>query len=162
MDRVAATAGWIGLVSCPGRAGPGALVRDLAAIANAGARHLVTLLPSDEMHRLGVPGLGAAASEAGLRWWHLPIRDFTAPDDDFENAWAEAGFALRAALAGGEGVVIHCRAGVGRTGTVAARLLVELGETPDAAIAAVRRARPGTIETVAQEAHVRAASPKPR
>ena len=44
---------------------------------------------------------------------------------------------------------------MGRTGTVAARLLVELGEEPDAAIQRVRAARRGTIQTAAQEAHVR-------
>jgi len=31
----------------------------------------------------------------------------------------------------GEAIVIHCRGGLGRTGIVAARLLVEFGEDPE-------------------------------
>lgn len=49
---------------------------------------------------------------------------------------------------------MHCRAGLGRTGTVAARLLVEHGARPADAIALVRTVRPGSIETVEQESYV--------
>ena len=55
---------------------------------------------------------------------------------------------------GGESVVVHCRGGLGRTGLVAARLLVELGESPVSALVRVRAARPGAVETVEQEKYV--------
>jgi ADP-ribosyl-[dinitrogen reductase] hydrolase len=51
-------------------------------------------------------------------------------------------------------VLLHCMGGLGRSGMVAARLLVELGEEPRTAIQRVRAARPGAIETAAQEAYV--------
>lgn len=51
--------------------------------------------------------------------------------------------------------MIHCLGGLGRSGTIAARLLVELGVVPDEAINIVRKARPGAIENNAQETHVR-------
>ena len=58
-------------------------------------------------------------------------------------------------LAEGLSVFIHCRGGLGRAGTVAARLLIELGEADAAiAIARVREVRPGAIETTAQENHL--------
>ncbi len=63
---------------------------------------------------------------------------------------------LRRRLAEGARVLIHCRAGLGRTGTVAARLLVEHGLDPEAAILRVRQSRPAAIETAGQEAYVRA------
>ena len=66
--------------------------------------------------------------------------------------------ALLARLRDGESIVLHCKGGLGRTGMVAARLLVELGCTPEEAIVAVRQARSGTIETREQEAYVRAIS----
>ena len=44
--------------------------------------------------------------------------------------------------------------GLGRSGMIAARLLVELGEEPRAAIQRVRQVRPGAIETAAQEDYV--------
>ena len=52
-------------------------------------------------------------------------------------------------------MLVHCKGGLGRAGTVAARLLVELGASPDDAIRRVRDARSRhAIETASQEAHV--------
>jgi ADP-ribosyl-[dinitrogen reductase] hydrolase len=51
-------------------------------------------------------------------------------------------------------VLVHCRGGLGRAGTIAARLLVELGMEPTKAIASVRGVRPGAIETSEQERFV--------
>ena len=48
------------------------------------------------------------------------------------------------------------RGGMGRAGTVAARLLVERGMSPRAAIHAVRAVRTGAIESRSQEAYVTA------
>lgn len=158
MDRVAARAGWIGMTACPGQGAAGTLARELAAMRAAGAGHLVTLLGDGELARLGVPGLGAAAAGAGMRWWQAPIADFATPDAAWEATWAGVSPVLQAALAAGAGVVVHCRMGLGRTGTVVARMLVEAGAAPEAAIAAVRAARPGTIETAGQAAWVRGLS----
>ena len=36
-------------------------------------------------------------------------------------------------LAGGNNIVIHCHGGLGRTGMIGARLLVEFGDQPDVA-----------------------------
>lgn len=47
--------------------------------------------------------------------------------------------AVAAALAADEVVYLHCRAGVGRTGTVAGCLLVEHGFAPDEALALLQR-----------------------
>jgi ADP-ribosyl-[dinitrogen reductase] hydrolase len=62
---------------------------------------------------------------------------------------------LHARLAAGERVVVHCKGGLGRTGTITARLLVESGVAADSAISLVRTARPGAIENDAQESYVR-------
>jgi hypothetical protein len=51
-------------------------------------------------------------------------------------------------------VLVRCRGGLGRAGTIAARLLVELGMDPATAIAGVRAVRRGTIETSDQEKFV--------
>ena len=49
---------------------------------------------------------------------------------------------VRAILRAGFNVLVHCKGGLGRAGTVAARLLVELDWAPADAIAAVRAVRP--------------------
>lgn len=52
--------------------------------------------------------------------------------------------------------MVHCRGGLGRTGTVAACVLVALGDhTAEEAICAVRAARRGTVQTREQEDFVR-------
>jgi uncharacterized protein (DUF486 family) len=52
----------------------------------------------------------------------------------------------------GKQLVIHCAAGYGRTGMMAAALLVAMGVDSEEAIAREREARPGSIETPGQEA----------
>jgi ADP-ribosyl-[dinitrogen reductase] hydrolase len=164
------TGGRIGLTFCPGKCDASAMTGawsrdlevDLRAIVDWGASTLVTLIETHEFHALGVPNLGVSAQAQGLVWHHLPIRDVSVPDASFENAWQAIGPDLRQRLHRGEGLVVHCRGGLGRAGTVAARLLVELGEAPARALSRVRAVRPGAVETQEQERYVlgcRASSP---
>ena len=74
----------------------------------------------------------------GRALWH-PIPDLHAPAvEDARALVAE----LRARLASGAGVLLHCGAGIGRAGTFAAAVLVDLGVALDDALATVRTARP--------------------
>ena len=70
-----------------------------------------------------------------MQWFHLPIADVSVPDEQFEQRWDVAGNELRSMLRRRSDVVVHCRGGLGRAGTIAARLLVELGMEPTKAIA---------------------------
>ena len=83
-----------------------------------------------------------------------PIVDFSPPDRRFELDWHALRPKLTDILGAGGKVLLHCRAGRGRSGMVAAALLVAGGLSPTEAIAAVRRARPGAIETPEQEAWI--------
>lgn len=51
--------------------------------------------------------------------------------------------------------MLHCRGGLGRTGPVAAMLLIETGAAPDDAIRTVRSIGPRAIETAEQARFVR-------
>jgi len=82
---------------------------------------------------------------------HIPVRDFTAPTLEQMIEFVDA---VRASVARGEPVGVHCTAGLGRSGTMAAAFLVAEGASATEAIATVRRLRPGSIETEAQEAAV--------
>jgi ADP-ribosyl-[dinitrogen reductase] hydrolase len=155
--------GLIGITLCPGKqqhsAMSGSWARDLAMdldrIRQWGVAAVVSLIEDHEMAELGAADLGPAVRARHMAWYHLPIRDVSVPDQAFEAAWQRAGPQLRFLLGQGFGVLIHCKGGLGRAGTLAARLMVELGVAPEAAMAEVRAARPGAIETQAQAQHVR-------
>jgi ADP-ribosyl-[dinitrogen reductase] hydrolase len=89
-----------------------------------------------------------------MLWFHLPVVDVSIPDERFERRWAVDGKELRSLLRRRLDVLVHCRGGLGRAGMIAARLLVELGMESTNAIATVRAARPGAIETSDQERFV--------
>ncbi len=154
--------GRIGITFCPGKKQPGALTGawdrdlglDLDAIHAFGAAALVTLIEDHEIDDLKVHGIGAEAVQRHMDWFHLPIRDVSVPEAEFEQAWEAHGPGLRARLRDGFDVVVHCKGGLGRAGTIAARLLAELGMEPARAIHEVRTARSGAIETRAQEEYV--------
>ena len=153
----------IGITFCPGKYDRNAMTgywdRDLAldldAIRDWGAAAVVTLLEPKELTLLRVARLGEEVIRRNIRWFHLPIVDVSIPDDKFEQEWTIAGEELRSLLRRRLDVLVHCRGGLGRAGTMAARLLVELGMAPTTAIANVRAVRPGAIETVDQEEFVR-------
>jgi ADP-ribosyl-[dinitrogen reductase] hydrolase len=130
------------------------LGRDLDTIRDWGAAAVVTLLEADELTRLRVERLGEEVLSRNMSWFHLPIVDASTPDERFEQSWEVAGKELRSILRGGSDVLVHCRGGLGRAGTIAARLLVELGMEPKKAIKSVRTVRPGAIETRDQERFV--------
>ena len=155
--------GTLGLVHCPGRQGVDGSGRvwnrdlsvDLQAIKAWGALTVLTLVGEHELVHLGVPHLPQAVRDRGLDWVHVPIPDFEPPNDLTMTAWSRGIPDVLASLARQERVLVHCAAGLGRTGTVAAMLLTLQGVAGDEAIARVRAVRPGTIETAAQEAFVR-------
>lgn len=167
--RAGPALGSVGLTLCPGKkqsvSVSGTWQRDLDtdidALQQWGAAAVVTLMPQHELQAVRADGIGTACEVRGIEWHHLPIQDVDVPDAAFETAWLYSGLRLREHLRAGRNVLLHCRGGLGRSGTIAARLLVELGWEAGAAIRAVRTQRTGAIETHEQEAHVRSAQPMP-
>ncbi|MSP43401.1 MAG: hypothetical protein EXR08_08570 [Alphaproteobacteria bacterium] len=98
-----------------------------------------------------LPELGAACTDHGMRHIYLPIVDQDIPDRKWESHWGQYGPEFHDLLRNGRNIVFHCRGGQGRAGLAATRMLIEIGETPSQAMAFVRRARPGAIETRGQE-----------
>jgi protein-tyrosine phosphatase len=159
--------GRIGITFCPGKhdhfALTGAWERDLEidldAIAAWGAKLVLTLVEPAELTALKVPHLGHEIEKRGIAWRHLPIADYSVPSIAFEQQWATQGYEIRQMLRNGDDMLVHCKGGLGRAGMIAARLLVELGMEPEAAIQAVRYVRQGAIETPTQLALVRKTKP---
>lgn len=121
-----------------------------------GARSLLSLVTAKELEQLGLTHLPALCAARGLGWLHGPIEDYQAPDHQFDQWWLTQRDSLHALLDQSQSVALHCWGGRGRTGTVAARILVERGLSPRFAIERVRQHRPGAIETSGQEQYVMA------
>ena len=155
--------GTIGITLCPGKVQRDAisgswkrdLLIDMQVVKSWGATAWLNLLTTTEMLDLKVGDLDIAVKGSGIRYYHLPIEDGDIPDVTFEKSWNIAGERLREELLRGGKILTHCKGGLGRSGMIAARLIIELGAmTPEEAIRRVRASRPGAIETHAQEKHV--------
>ena len=83
-------------------------------------------------------------NEAGLMTVHVPVQDMEAPTQEQLDRCISA---IERANAHGMGVVVHCGAGLGRTGVILAVYFVAKGTSAQNAIGKVRRLRPGSIET---------------
>ena len=135
--------------------GPGALVLmacpqvdGFDALREAGVTHVVSLLPEDQAVALGMAEEAVFCAGAGLRFRNFPIADFGVPERD---AFAVLVQEICGWLAQGAQVAVHCRAGIGRSGTLAACVKVAQGMEPAEAMAVVSAARGVAIpETAAQ------------
>lgn len=160
--------GAVGVTFCPGKQGDSVFGApwardvglDLDVIQAWGATAVLTLVEGHELISLGVPDLGERIVERGLQWHHLPIVDLNPPGPSFDAGWPAVVTQWRRLIADGGRVLVHCRGGLGRAGTVAACLLVELGEVPGEAILRVRAVRPNAIETAEQKRYVLGYQPR--
>ena len=87
---------------------------------------VVCLTPHSEMEQLA-PFYAEAVGQGELpfRWLNLPIKNFGLPQDVplFRREVQQIAGALRS----GDSVMLHCAAGIGRTGSTAACVLKALG-----------------------------------
>jgi protein-tyrosine phosphatase len=128
-------AGQVWLASMPGRFESWSAFESEARAA--GIATVVCLAPREELAELS-PEYHAALARGRLpfRWMLVPMRNFGLPDDPAGFRRDIAGIAQ--SVRSGERVLLHCAAGLGRTGTAAACLLKALGIDEQDALRRVR------------------------
>jgi len=141
---------WPGRVAVSARPRGGDWLEDeLSAWAREGVGTIVSLLTPEEEWELALTEEAGLARGMGIEFVSLPVEDREVPVSESEVvAVVER---LVEGLKSGRNTLVHCRQGVGRAGLLASCLLVHGGETPQAAVARVSRARGVVVpETDAQ------------
>jgi hypothetical protein len=131
---------WSGRLAMAARPRGGDWLDDeIAGWRLAGIDMVLSLLTPGEESDLQLEGEEQHARAQGLEFLSFPIEDRQVPES--ETAMAAVLRRLDGALSSGKNVVVHCRQGIGRTGLVAACLLVSEGATPDSAVKTLSHAR---------------------
>jgi protein-tyrosine phosphatase len=122
-------------------------LRDVPALRAAGATHLITLLAANEQ----AEQIGKAAEAAGLTWIWVPMVGAGIPDAERSATLRGELDKVRDLVASGARVVVHCSAGIHRTGMVGYALLRLLGLSRDEAREKLGALRQVTAEGVGDD-----------
>lgn len=129
------------LAGCSQPGGDTASVEDdLNLLFDTGIRAIVSLTEKAV--------IAAGPDSTRFETLHLPIVDMTPPT---QQQLDQAIAFIEAQLKDGRPVVVHCHAGLGRTGTVLAGWLIQQGVDAATAISQIRSICPGAIETPEQQ-----------
>lgn len=123
------------------------LEMDLNVMKTNGVQVIVCLLEWSEMRKLGISDYPRKAQESGFLFYHIPIRDRGTPHQNEISVLVPL---LVQHLAFGQNILVHCRGGLGRAGTVCACCLGHFGYEGRLAIDTIRKLRPGAIQTSRQ------------
>ncbi|MBD1391226.1 tyrosine-protein phosphatase [Neiella sp. HB171785] len=111
---------------CPGTKDQ-SLSDSLQTLKDAGAEVLITMMPAEEMVKNEVTAIPELCQQLAVDWYHFPVEDDCAPEEDFEAAWTRDKTAVIAAAKANKTFAVHCKGGTGRTGLMIALILAELG-----------------------------------
>ena len=118
--------------------------RQLEKLYQEGFRSVISLLDEGEQS----PEYDVEEVKAmGFERYSVPLGDFSAPELDDFKAFLEA---VHRALNNGK-VLVHCQAGLGRTGTMAAAYWIDKGLSVNEAVKKLRKVNPAVIGTDEQE-----------
>jgi len=112
---------------------------DIEFIQRAGIKAIVSALTPGEIEELALTEEQSCCAKQAIKFYGFPIEDRSVPEASPEfDKFIDR---LNAELQAGLPIVIHCRAGIGRSSLIAACLLIRRGMLADEALTAVEGAR---------------------
>ncbi len=147
------------LTPCPGTKDVD-LVTALTQLKQQGVEAIVTALGAQELASKGVSDLGEKAQKLGMKWFQIEIEDDCAPGAEFAAKWKQASPELHQVIDNGGKVAMHCMGGSGRTGLLAAHLLLEKDWQLDDIVREVQALRPGAFTKSVQVDYIQQAAEK--
>lgn len=131
---------WPGKLAVAARPRGGDWIEDVVAKwKRAGVGVVLSLLTPGEEKDLDLRDEAAAVRGASMEFTSFPLPDRQVPSSETKLAMVLENIGAR--LAAGKNVLVHCRQGIGRSGLVAACLLVTKGLSPGTAVEQVSAAR---------------------
>jgi protein-tyrosine phosphatase len=112
---------------------------EVAAWREAGVTMVASLLEQDEARELGLGDEAELCRRCGIEFTSFPIRDRGVPASLADTVGLVRRLAHAIEAGGTAGV--HCRAGIGRSGMIAACIAVALGHAEERALEAVSAGR---------------------
>ena len=147
------------LTPCPGTKDVD-LETALTQLKQQGVEAIVTALDTQELASKGVSELGEKAQQLGMQWFQIEIEDDCAPGAEFIAKWQQASPALHQVIDNGGKVAMHCMGGSGRTGLLAAHLLLEKEWQLDDIVREVQALRPGAFTKSVQVDYIQQVAEK--
>ncbi|OUS29867.1 protein phosphatase [Thalassotalea sp. 42_200_T64] len=111
---------------------------------------LITLMADKEMVANNVLALPDICHQHQITWLRLPIVDDQAPEKAFELQWMKHKQSILDEINNQGVVAVHCKGGTGRTGTVIAMILLQLGWSVIKIVAEVQAIKPKALKIQAQ------------
>lgn len=151
--------GTLGITFCPGKKQNNGMTGswnrdlgvDLAAIRSWNPDIVVACCEPHEYVELKVPNIISNFGQYGLNIVPLPFPDDTVPNKSLNRAlefWIPE---FSSCIENSGRVLFFCKGGLGRSGFLLCRTMIELGSEPLDAIEELRIVRPGAVYTLEQE-----------
>ncbi|MBI1831016.1 MAG: dual specificity protein phosphatase family protein [Planctomycetes bacterium] len=122
-------------------------LKDVATFPDMGCTRVVTIQGQNE----SAMQIGRAVEQAGLAWTWIPVGHGKSPQGEEDRLLRRALPALDKCLDVGESILIHCSAGIHRTGMLTFALLRWRGESEESALTLIAQMRLETRQGLQDE-----------
>ncbi len=125
------------------------LEQQLTDLADKSVQQIVSLLEKNEEQLLGLGCEQNLARKHGMGFVSYPIEDMSLPQS--LSSYREFTLSLHQKISQGVNTLVHCRAGIGRTGIITAGILIHTGLAPEAAFDLISEQRGVAVPDTQQQ-----------